>query len=135
MKFIDLEGNQHSREIDYKKHKRTELSRSKVANLLYKKICEIFPNLEVLEEFPCVGLNPVLYVDFLILSPGVRIAFECDGVQHRKYVPFFHGSRANYARSKVNDISKERWLDINGIRIIRIENEQDVENLLDKINE
>ena len=134
MKFIDIHGKIHSKEIDYRRYQRDSSQRSKLANALYEKLEEVFPSHSILEEFPCVGMKPMLYIDFLILAE-IKIAFEADGTQHETYNPFFHGHRSNFARAKLNDLNKERWLKANGIKIIRVSGKDLVENLVDLINE
>lgn len=135
MKFIDLYGKEHSKDIDYRKYTRSRDSRSNIANYLYDKIVEIFPNQQILEEFPCVGIKPALYIDFMILSSALRIAFEADGRQHKEYVPFFHGSRMGFVKAQLNDINKDRWTEINDIKLIRVSSEKEVDDILERINE
>jgi len=135
MKFLDSDGNEHSKDLNYAKYKRSRSSRSKLANSLYDKIVEIFPNYDILEEFPCVGLKPILFMDFLILGAGIRMAFEADGTQHKKYTPYFHGSKANFIKAKMNDVRKNEWAEFNNIRIFRVESDKDIDMLLENINE
>jgi len=135
MKFVDLNGREHAKHIDYRSHTRDESSRSKLAHSLYLKVSELFPGYTVLEEFPCVGLRPVLHLDFLIMGAGLRIAFEADGRQHKKFTPFFHGTRANFARAKINDLNKDKWCLANSITLIRVESEDDIDNLAETIND
>ena len=131
--FYDLNGREHRKELNYKKHGRVDARASKLSNALYEKICELLPGYGILEEFPCVGLQPVVFVDFLILG-GVRFAFEADGRQHHEFVPHYHGTRAGFARQKLNDLRKEQWCIANDIKLIRVSNNSDIENLAEMIN-
>jgi len=132
--FYDLNGREHRKELNYKKHGKVEARNSALSEALYDKICELLPGYGILCEFPCVGLSPLVFMDFVILS-GVRIAFEADGKQHSEFVPHFHGTRANFARQKLNDVRKEQWCMANNIKIIRVASMKDVDNLAEMIDE
>ena len=132
--FFDLDGREHRKEVNYKKHGKVEARNSALSEALHSKICELLPGYGVLCEFPCVGLSPVVFLDFLILS-GVRIAFEADGQQHSKFIPHFHGTRANFARQKINDLRKEQWCDTNNIKLIRVSSISEVDALAELIDE
>jgi len=132
--FYDLNGREFRKELNYKKHGKVEARSSALSEALYDKICELLPGYGILCEFPCVGLQPVVFLDFLILG-GVRVAFEADGKQHSEFVPHFHGTRANFARQKINDLRKEQWCNTNGIKLIRVASLEDVDNLAEMIDE
>ena len=106
---------------------------SKLSDALFSKIREVLPGYGILEEFPTVGLSPVLSIDFVILS-GIRLAFEADGRQHSEFVPHFHGTRANFARQKLNDVKKEQWCIANNIKLIRVSSIEEVESLAELID-
>ena len=131
--FYDLDGNEHRKELNYKKYGGSEARSSALSRALSDKIKELLPGYAILEEFPTVGLSPTLYIDFMILS-GIRFAFEADGQQHDKFVPHFHGTRASFAKQKMNDVSKERWCIANNIKLIRVSSMEDVEKLSGAIN-
>jgi len=96
---------------------------------------ELFPTCGIFHEFPCVGTR--LRLDFFI--PIMSLAFEFDGRQHEEHVPHFHGDRIGYAKSQTNDADKQRWCELNGIKLIRITCEDLVdgstENVRSKIDE
>jgi hypothetical protein len=131
--FYDLDGKAYRKEVNYKKHGKVEARASAISEALYKKICELLPGYGILCEFPCVGLTPTLYLDFVIMG-SVRLAFEADGQQHSKFIPHFHGTRSGFARQKINDVSKERWCMANGIKLIRVSSMSEVENLVELID-
>jgi hypothetical protein len=134
MIFYDLNGREHRKEVNYRKHEKVEARSSALSEALYAKIEELLPGYGILCEFPCVGIRPTLFLDFVILG-GVRFAFEADGRQHKEFIPHFHGTRANFARQKINDLNKERWCIENNIKLIRVAEMSDVENLAELINE
>lgn len=133
MIFFDLDGREYSKELNYRKHARMNARASKLSDALFSKIREVLPGYGVLEEFPTVGLSPVLSIDFVILS-GIRLAFEADGRQHSEFVPHFHGTRANFARQKLNDVKKEQWCIANNIKLIRVSSIEEVESLAELID-
>ena len=133
MRFVGLDGREYNRSITASDYVRSEMQRSKGEQWLFAQLSEIFPHYDVLEEFPCIGLSRQR-LDFLILGPGVRIAFEFDGIQHEKYIPHFHRSRKGHADSIVRDTQKELWCETNGITLIRIKS-QDNELLKELIRE
>lgn len=129
MKFIDLTGKRHNREIiEYKYYSDTP-SKSIGQSSLGKKLRELFPLINIYTEVPCFGLG--LYLDFFI--PGINLAFEFDGRQHEEFIPHFHGDRAGYAQSVRNDVFKNQWCEINGVTLVRV-NEKNIDNLKELIN-
>jgi very-short-patch-repair endonuclease len=124
LKFIDLQGKLHSKNVDVYKYGRRAVSRSQFQHKVGKRLQELFPTFTILEEMPVWGTS--LKLDFYI--HGLRLAIEADGIQHDEYVPFFHGSKEKFAKGIRNDANKERWCEINCIKIIRI-NEENFENM------
>lgn len=57
-----------------------------------------------------------------------KIAIEVDGPQHESYNIHFHRNRLGYYNSIKRDFLKERWLEKNGFKFIRIL-ESDLNNL------
>lgn len=82
----------------------------------------------VFEEFPIVGSR--LSLDFY--NATLNIAVEVQGLQHTKYVEFFHGkSKLNFIKQLKRDQDKLNFCEINNIELIEIHDEQDIENLCD----
>jgi hypothetical protein len=133
MKFYDLSGREYAKEINYRKHTRMGARASRLSDALFEKISQVLPGYGILEEFPTVGLSPVLSLDFLIMS-GIRIAFEADGRQHSEFIPHFHGTRANFAKQKINDLNKDKWCDANNIKLIRVSSMEEVDRLAELID-
>ncbi len=92
-------------------------SRSKI-QFNTKKILEtLWKNHVVFEEFPVAGTR--LTLDFYNASR--KIAVEVQGVQHRKYVPFFHGNhKVNHLDQLRRDKQKREFCEINDINLIEI---------------
>jgi len=71
-----------------------------------------------------------LSLDFY--NATLNVAVEVQGTQHTKYVEFFHGkSKLNFIKQLKRDQDKLNFCEINGINLIEIHDEQDIENLFD----
>jgi len=128
--FYDLQGREHRKEIKPSKYIKTKDNRSSGENKLFEKLKEFFPQYSILEQFPCVGTR--LHLDFLIIGPGVRMAFEYDGRQHQEFVPHFHTDRIGWARHQFRDVEKHQWCEANNIKLIRLDNVDDLETLINE---
>ena len=54
-------------------------------------------------------------------NSSLQLAFEYDGIQHYKYVPFFHKNNiANFKIQQLSDSLKTKYCKENGIHLIRI---------------
>lgn len=71
----------------------------------------------VFEEMPVFGTR--LHCD--IVNMTLKIAVEVDGNQHESFNTFFHsGSRLKFLGSIKRDVLKEEWLERNGIKLVRV---------------
>jgi len=70
----------------------------------------------VFSEFPIVGTR--YRID--IFDATTKTAYEIVGVQHTKFVKFFHGNSANYLAQIKRDVKKEKFCEINNIKLIEI---------------
>ena len=53
-------------------------------------------------------------------NPSLRTAFEIDGEQHSKYLPFYHRKYQNYVEMKERDMMKSMMCQQKEIKLIRI---------------
>ncbi len=68
----------------------------------------------------------LLRLDFLCVNN--RICVEIDGEQHGSFNKHFHNnSRNTYLASIKRDLGKEKWLESNNIRLVRL-NKEDLDN-------
>jgi hypothetical protein len=84
-------------------------------------ISSIFHSYIVLEEVPLPGSGKrasMLYLDFFI--PNLDIAIEVHGEQHYNFVQFFHKTKVNFLKSQIRDINKEKWCELNNIKLITL---------------
>ena len=82
----------------------------------------------VFEELPVVGTR--MTIDFY--NANKKVAIEVDGNQHYKFNKFFHSnSRQNFLSQLQRDEKKEYFCEINNIKLVRIlENDTLDEELL-----
>ena len=101
---------------------------------VYSIVKELYPNDVVLEE-EVIKLEKqgVLYVD--IYMPKLKIAIECDGIQHKKFNRFYHGDIFQFKRQQKNDALKDQYCQDNGITLVRVAYDEkiDAEKLSVKI--
>ncbi len=82
-----------------------------------------------------IGFHKNLFIDYYI--PVLKLAFEFDGRQHSEYVPYYHQDIAGFMRSKLCDEAKNKWCVDNGVDMIRVNynEEVDAQTLRSKIRE
>lgn len=91
-------------------------SRSKFQTNVKRFIVKYWSGNVVFEEFPIVGTR--LTLDFY--NANKRVAIEVQGKQHTQYVEFFHQDRINYLHQLKRDQKKERFCEINNIKLVTI---------------
>ena len=127
MKFLDTKGREHSIDIRPSRWPKKEIGegrgrfQSEVGNVLE----ELFPSDVILEEFPCVGDG--LHLDFFL--PRRKLAVEVQGEQHYSFNAFFHRSKADFVAQQRRDKRKERWCEVNDIRLVKIKWGEKEENI------
>jgi len=83
-----------------------------IKNFLYK----YWNSYVVFEEFPIPSTK--LSLDFY--NATKNIAVEVQGNQHIKYVPFFHNGRSDFLRQLRRDSVKEKFCELNDIKLVLI---------------
>ncbi|MDB4761405.1 endonuclease domain-containing protein [bacterium] len=109
--------------IDWDKKCRSKIQK-RVKDLLYSYwMADV-----VFEELPVVGTR--MTIDFY--NANKKVAIEVDGNQHYKFNKFFHSnSRQNFLSQLQRDEKKEYFCEINNIKLVRIlENDTLDEELL-----
>ena len=74
----------------------------------------VFPGAKLEEEY---HLGERLRLDFYL--PDYNLAVEFDGIQHREYNEFFHGSPEAYAEARSRDQRKNELCDLKDITLVR----------------
>lgn len=118
-KVTDLKGRNHKWNLSKYKpvniESRDRQSRSKYHLLARQLLYELYNSYSILEE-PLIPGSDRLYLDFYI--PNLELAVEVHGEQHYEFIPFFHKTKANFARAKVRDDKKKNWCELNDITLI-----------------
>jgi len=91
-------------------------SRSKFQTEVKKFLRNYWLHNIVFEEFPIVGTR--LSLDFY--NANKKIAIEVQGRQHTGYVEFFHQNRMNFLHQLNRDKKKERFCELNKIKLVTI---------------
>jgi hypothetical protein len=120
MKFKNIFGKDVNKNINKYLVKWDEPCRSKV-QFNIKKFFETYWRTHiVVEEFPVFGSR--MKCDLINFTK--KIAVETHGLQHDKFVKYFHRTRTGFKKSVKRDLQKYSWLEMNGFQIIEIfENE------------
>lgn len=94
-----------------------------------------FPGYKIHSQVPIKFKRQTMYVDFMI--HGLNLAFEFDGIQHTKHIPFFHATSREFRVSKNRDVIKGQLLSDLGYTLIRINYDEELnpENLRRRITE
>jgi hypothetical protein len=133
VKFIDLQGREHTFELDKKfKVKRKENSRSTSQWKLGRLLCKVYGRNNLVEDYPLPGCNNLSW-DFWV--PNMDIAFEFHGRQHDEYVKFFHGTKAGFEKQKAADFRKQAIADANDITLVVIRENDFSDWSLDELKE
>ncbi len=98
------------------------------SSLFHKKILglvkECYPGHEIKEEVTIKVDGKTLFLDIYI--PRMKIAFECDGIQHAKFNKFYHGDITSFQRQKKNDELKDSFCRESGIILVRVAYEEKI---------
>ena len=83
--------------------------------------------------------NPVTGGDFNLeidcYNPELKLGVEYQGVQHYKYVPYFHKNKESFLNQKYRDEMKRVKCKENGVKLIEVPYSiahEDIENYLEK---
>ena len=129
MKIKGIDGKLYNLDVRQSAHlKRTEAAcKSKIQFAVGELIRERFPTDILLEEISLPGSGS-LYLDFLL--PSRRLAFEIQGQQHDKFIPFFHKTPQGFKDSQKRDSAKAEWCAINNIELFYISSLEEAKKIL-----
>lgn len=117
--FYGLNGEVIKKNIDLTKYQRKD-NASKGQRILGDWIEKTYPAINLLEEFPCWGLEGQR-LDFF--APSIKTAWEYHGKQHEEYTEHFHHNKHGFSRSIKLDNRKEEWCQLNNITLIIVDEE------------
>lgn len=136
MKIKGLDNREHSWILE--SSQREDENRSKLHLRARELIKTMFPYDKFYEDVTLPGSSngsnkSVLYADFFL--PLRKLMIEVNGRQHTEYVRFFHGDKNNYKKSLARDKNKIAWCELNNIRIVYLNHDEDDETWRKKIND
>jgi hypothetical protein len=97
---------------------------------------EMFPHDRILEEVSIPGTKNMhrkstLRADFFI--PNRNLMIEVHGEQHHKFNPFFFKNKLAFYKAQARDRDKKEWCEINSIRLIEFNYNEDIDEWRRKI--
>ena len=106
-------------------------SLSKLQKSVKKELVKYWGADIVYEEFPVAGTR----LNFDFYNATKNIVLEVDGHQHYRYNKFFHGqNRFNFLQQLKRDNDKEKFCDLNGIKLYRVREGEDYEKVLAELD-
>jgi len=111
-------------------------SESKPRSDLHRQAREIirekFPLLTSLEELPVkLYSNATVYLDFFL--PQSKLCIEVNGRQHFEFIQHFHSNLMGFKLHQKRDREKREWLDLNNIKLVEFNYNEDVETWKNKL--
>jgi very-short-patch-repair endonuclease len=85
---------------------------------VYELLRALYPFAKIPREFFVKYHGESLRFDFVI--PHLKVAVECQGEQHYRYVAHFHQTHQGYRHAKWHDSLKQEWAELNGWVLIDI---------------
>ena len=91
----------------------------KLARIMLK---EIYAFEQIIEEVFLPGCEFRLHSDFFL--PRRKTMLEIQGIQHRQFVPHFHGNIAGFLKQKKRDNIKKEWCERNNITLLELHDDR-----------
>lgn len=119
MQIRSLDGNTLNWSLTgHSSHAKLE-NKSELHITARKLIKSAYPTLQILEEVPIpLKRSETYFLDFYI--PMLKTAIEVHGIQHYKFVGFYHSSQLGFLKHQKRDREKKEWCEINGIKYIEL---------------
>jgi hypothetical protein len=70
-------------------------------------LMQAFPQATIKSQYLVRYMGQELFFDFYI--PSMNLLIECQGQQHYKFVPHFHGSQSEFKKYAWRDSLKREW--------------------------
>jgi len=98
----------------------------------------LFPYDRILEEVSLPGSKTerrksTLRADFFI--PNRRMIVEVHGEQHYKFNKFFYKNKLSFYKAKARDAEKKEWCQINDIKLVEFNYDEDIDGWRRKIEQ
>ena len=85
-----------------------------------QKLCRKYFEAYMKTEFPTKRPKFLKGLEYDGYSEIFNLAFEYQGLQHYKYIPYFHKDEQSFHKLQENDLKKEELSNRNGITLIKI---------------
>jgi len=134
MKVIGLDGKEYNWNPSANQANTTKKSS---LHLKAKELLDnLFPYDRILEEVSLVGSKTdrrrsILRADFFI--PNRNLIVEVHGEQHYKFNSFFYKNKMAFYKAKARDSEKREWCELNSIRLIEFNYNEDIDDWRRKI--
>lgn len=108
---------------------------SELHKTVFQLVRECYPKESIKQEELIKIDGKQLFIDIYI--PRLKLAFECDGIQHEQYSKFFHGDASKFKDQKANDELKNRYCELKNISLVRVRHNDKLNKdvLMDKITQ
>lgn len=100
---------------------------SKLENYLRSKLIDLNINFEQNKKYDNCRNKLPLPFDFYLKD--INCLIECDGIQHREPIDYF-GGKERFEYQKINDSIKNKWCDINKIKLYRVKGFKEIDKLI-----
>lgn len=127
MRFHGLDGKVYT--LSLTKYIQEGPNKSDLHLLARRLIKQVFGLSPVCEEFTIPGT--LMKLDFYISH--YNLAIEVQGNQHEEFTPFFHGTKQNFNKAVQRDASKEKWCEINNIKLVKLYDRESEQEWLAKL--
>ena len=133
MRIVDLDNEYHDWKIaGHIPKKNAARGRSEYHLRARDLLKKTFPTCQILEEVSIpVRKGQVLYLDFFL--PLHNLCIEVHGEQHYKFNKFFHKDKLAFYKAKARDYDKKEWCEINDIRLIEFNYDEEVDDWRRKV--
>jgi len=136
MNITGLDGKDYSWNPGANQAKASEQFKSSIHKKAKILLDNLFPYDRILEEVSLPGTKTqfrrgMLRADFFI--PNRDLVVEVHGEQHYKFNSFFYKDKLNFYRAKVRDVDKKEWCELNNIRLVALDYNEDTDEWRRKI--
>ncbi len=81
-------------------------------------LSEAFPQATIKSQYMITYMGQQLFFDYYL--PAFNLLVECQGRQHYKYVPHFHGNKQEFKRHQYRDSLKKEWAKKNRLSLFEV---------------
>ena len=136
MNVKGLDGRDYSWNPGANQAKASDQHKSSIHKKAKILLDTIFPYDRILEEVSLPGTKNqfrrgMLSADFFI--PNRDLLIEVHGEQHYKFNNFFYKDKLSFYRAKVRDVDKKEWCELNNIRLVALDYNEDTDEWRRKI--